>query len=177
VEVGAVYVEDLVAQFRFLKGLADKAIARLSDEELDRAIDNESNSVAVVMRHVGGNLRSRWTDFLTSDGEKPDRHRDSEFEAPRSRAEAAAIWDAGWKALFEALGALTPADLLKTVFIRGEAHSVVKAANRSLQHTAYHVGQIVLLAKHLRSADWQSLSIPRGQSETFNRSAKPAPRP
>lgn len=170
-DVGAAYIEDLAAQFRFLKGLADKAIARLSDEELFRAIDGESNSVAVLMRHVGGNLRSRWMDFLTSDGEKPDRHRDTEFERPASRDTVTAVWEAGWRALFESLDALRSDHLLKTVYIRSEPHSVVKAANRSLQHTAYHAGQIVFLAKHLRSADWQSLSIPRGQSETFNRQA------
>jgi hypothetical protein len=168
-ELGKTYIEDFVAQFRFLKTLAEKAIARLSDEELFKTIDAESNSVAIVMGHIGGNLRSRWTDFLTSDGEKPDRNRDIEFEPPSDRARAVAIWESGWRALFDNFGALKPEDLLKTVYIRGEPHSVVKAADRSLQHTAYHVGQIVFLAKHLRAADWESLSIPRGQSSSFNR--------
>jgi hypothetical protein len=168
-DLGTVYVEDVVAQFQFLKKLAEKAIARLDDRELFQAIDGESNSVAVIMRHVGGNLRSRWIDFLTTDGEKPDRNRDTEFEQPEDRAGLMAVWDGGWRALFDNLGSLKTDDLLKTVHIRGEAHSVVKAANRSLQHTAYHVGQIVFLAKHLKADAWESLSIPRGQSDAFNR--------
>jgi hypothetical protein len=168
-DLGTVYIEDFVAQFQFLKKLAEKAIARLDDGELFQAIDGESNSVAVIMRHVGGNLRSRWTDFLTTDGEKPDRNRDTEFEQPKDRAGLTAVWDGGWRALFDSLASLKTDDLLKTVNIRGEAHSVVKAANRSLQHTAYHVGQIVFLAKHLKADAWESLSIPRGQSDAFNR--------
>jgi Protein of unknown function (DUF1572) len=168
-DLGTVYIEDIVAQFQFLKKLAEKAIARLDDDELFQALDGESNSVAVIMRHIGGNLRSRWTDFLTSDGEKPDRNRDTEFEQPSDRAGLVAVWDGGWRALFDSLGVLRADDLLKTVHIRGEAHSVVKAIDRSLQHTAYHVGQIVFLAKHLKAESWESLSIPRGQSAAFNR--------
>jgi Protein of unknown function (DUF1572) len=168
-DLGTVFIEDVVAQFQFLKKLAEKAIARLDDRELFVALDGESNSVAVIMRHVGGNLRSRWTDFLTSDGEKPDRNRDTEFEQPADRAGLMAVWDGGWRALFESLDALRTEDLLKTVYIRAEAHSVVKAIDRSLQHTAYHVGQIVFLAKHLKADSWESLSIPRGQSAAFNR--------
>jgi hypothetical protein len=168
-DVGSVYIEDVVAQFQFLKKLAEKAIARLDDRELFQTIDGESNSVAVIMRHVGGNLRSRWTDFLTTDGEKPDRNRDTEFEQPDSRAGLMAVWEGGWRALFDSLGSLKPDNLLQTVYIRREAHSVVKATNRSLQHTAYHVGQIVFLVKHLKADSWESLSIPRGQSAAFNR--------
>jgi hypothetical protein len=169
----ALCLADLIAQFRFLRGLADKSIARLSDEELTRALDRESNSAAVIMKHVGGNLWSRWRDFLTSDGEKADRHRDAEFEVSpsTSRAEIQEIWERGWAVLFEELARLTPRDLARTVYIRGEPHSVIKAANRSLQHTAYHVGQIVFLAKHLKADAWESLSIPRGKSEEFNRAA------
>jgi hypothetical protein len=169
-EIGPTYIEDVIQQFRFLKGLADKSIARLSDVELTKALDRESNSAAVIMKHVGGNLWSRWRDFLTSDGEKPDRNRDDEFELTpsTSRAEVQEIWDRGWTILFDELSKLTPADLTRTVFIRSQPHSVIKAANRSLQHTAYHVGQIVFLAKHLTADAWESLSIPRGQSETFN---------
>ncbi|HEX2443763.1 MAG TPA: DUF1572 family protein [Vicinamibacterales bacterium] len=167
-DLGTAYIEDIVAQFQFLKKLAEKAIARLDDRELFHALDGESNSVAVIMRHVGGNLRSRWTAFLTSDGEKPDRNRDTEFEQPADRAGLMAVWEGGWRALFDNLGSLKADDLLNTVHIRGEAHSVVKAVNRSLQHTAYHVGQIVFLAKHLKSDAWESLSIPRGQSSAFN---------
>jgi hypothetical protein len=168
-ETGHIYIEDIVQQFKFLKALADKAIARLTDQELFRAIDRESNSVAVIMKHVGGNLRSRWQEFLTTDGEKPDRNRDDEFEPAPSRANVQDIWERGWKILLDELSRLTPPDLTSTVYIRGEPHSVIKAANRSLQHTAYHVGQIVFLAKHLKAGGWESLSIPRGRSEEFNR--------
>jgi hypothetical protein len=169
----AEYLSDLVEQFTKLKGLADKAVARVTDDEFFRAIDPASNSLAVILQHVGGNLRSRWRDFLTADGEKPDRNRDAEFEVTpeTTRADVIRIWEAGWSTLLSELQALTPADLAKDVFIRGERHSVLQAANRSFQHTSYHVGQIVFLARHLRSEDWQSLSIPKGQSTTFNQRA------
>lgn len=169
----AEYLSDLPAQFEQLKALADKAVARVSDEEFFRVIDPASNSLAMILQHVGGNLRSRWRDFLTSDGEKPDRNRDAEFEigSDTTRAEVMALWNEGWHILLSELRALRPVDLARDVFIRGERHSVVRAANRSFQHTAYHVGQIVFLARHLRSNDWQSLSIPRGQSGTFNQRA------
>ena len=162
-DVGAEYIRDLSAQFGKLKALADKAAARVSDEEFFREIDRASNSLAIIMQHVGGNLRSRWQDFLTADGEKRDRNRDAEFEASpgASRADVSEKWETGWRILFSELGKLTPADLLRDVFIRGERHSVIQAANRSLQHTAYHVGQMVFLARHLRADDWESLSIPR----------------
>lgn len=167
------YLGDLVEQFEKLKGLADKALARVSDEEFFRQIDRESNSLAVICKHVGGNLRSRWRDFLTSDGEKPDRNRDEEFESgPNATRQAVMdVWERGWRTALDSLSALQPADTTKEVFIRGERHSVVQAANRSLQHTAYHVGQIVFLARHLRPDDWQSLSIPRRQSDAFNNRA------
>ena len=169
----AEYLSDLVEQFAKLKGLADKAIARVTDEEFFRAIDPASNSLAVIVQHIGGNLRSRWRDFLTADGEKPDRNRDAEFEVTpqTTRAQVMSLWEEGWRHLLTELKALTPPDLTRDVFIRGERHSVVQAANRSFQHTAYHVGQIVFLARHLRSNDWQSLSIPKGQSSTFNQRA------
>ena len=169
-DFGAEYLADLVDQFQKLKALADQAAARTTDEEFFRVIDEASNSVAVIMQHVGGNLRSRWLDVLTSDGEKPDRDRDREFEAApgATRARVLEIWETGWRITLDQLRALAPADLSRDVFIRGERHSLVQAANRSLQHTAYHVGQIVFLARHLRAHDWQSLSIPRGQSRTFN---------
>jgi hypothetical protein len=168
-DIGSAYIHDLIAQFAFLKRLADKAIARLTDQELFRTIDRESNSVGVIMKHVGGNLRSRWLEFLTSDGEKPDRNRDDEFEPAPSRAQVQDIWERGWKILLDELSRLTPPDLTSPVYIRSEPHSVIKAANRSLQHTAYHVGQIVFLAKHLKAGAWESLSIPKGRSEEFNR--------
>lgn len=167
------YLADLAEQFAKLKGLADKAVARVTDEELFRVIDPASNSLAVILQHVGGNLRSRWRDFLTSDGEKPDRNRDAEFEVTpeTSRASVMDIWENGWRILLSELRALQPADLTRDVFIRGERHSVIQAVNRSFQHAAYHVGQVVFLARHLRSSDWQSLSIPKGQSSTFNQRA------
>lgn len=167
---GSEYLGDIVEQFEKLKGLADKAHGRVSDEEFFRVIDPASNSLAVILQHVGGNLRSRWLNFLTSDGEKADRNRDAEFEVTpqTTRAQVLDIWENGWRVLLSELRALKAADLTRDVFIRGERHSVVQAANRSLQHTAYHVGQIVFLARHLRADDWQSLSIPRGQSAAFN---------
>jgi len=151
------------------KALADRAIAQVSDDELFRAIDEESNSIAVIMRHVGGNLRSRFTDFLTSDGEKPDRNRDGEFEVPSgtTRETVVSDWDSGFARLLGALRELTSSDLLRDVYIRGERHTVVQALDRSITHLAYHVGQIVFLAKHLRASNWRTLSIPRGQSNAF----------
>ncbi|MEZ5283602.1 MAG: DUF1572 family protein [Vicinamibacterales bacterium] len=153
-----------------IKKLADKAIAQLSDDELHRQIDSESNSVAVIMRHMAGNMRSRWTDFLTTDGEKPDRHRDQEFEVPAwSRAELEADWEDGWQRVFDALDPLTDDDLQRTVLIRAEPHSVYKAISRQVAHYAGHAYQILFLGKHLKGAGWQTLSVPRGQSEEFNR--------
>ncbi|MBS1797080.1 MAG: DUF1572 family protein [Acidobacteria bacterium] len=163
------YRTDTLDAFRNYKRLAERALEQVTDEEYFRALDEESNSLAVVVKHIGGNLRSRWTDFLTSDGEKPDRDRDSEFIAESdTRASLTDLWETGWNALFAALAALTVADFAKTVTIRGEAFSVVKAINRSLAHTAYHVGQITFLAKHFRAKDWKTLSVPRGQSNEFN---------
>ena len=163
------YLEDLGAQFTSLKKLADEAVAQLGDEELFRSIDAESNSVAVIMRHVAGNLRSRFTDFLTTDGEKPDRDRDGEFEMPAgtTRETIEADWENGFRLLRSALASLGPDDLMKDVFIRGERHTVLRALQRSVLHLASHVGQIVLLAKHLRGPQWRTLSIPRGQSRQF----------
>ncbi len=176
-DLAAHYLDNVRAEFERYKTLADKAIAQVSDEELFVALDAESNSVAIIMKHVAGNLRSRWTDFLTSDGEKPDRHRDDEFESGALTTRDAVVqhWEKGWVALFGSLAALTPADIAKTVTIRGEPHSVTQATNRSLAHTAYHVGQIVFLAKHLRSTQWKTLSIPRKGSKEYNeRMAKKA---
>ena len=167
--VAELYLADVAGQFRDLKRLAERAIAQLSDDQLFTAIDEEANSIAALMKHVGGNLRSRFTDFLTSDGEKADRHRDTEFDvSDDTKATIVKRWEEGWRCLFDALESLADDDLAKTVFIREEAHSVVKAINRGLTHSAAHVGQIVLLAKHLRGSDWESLSIPRGKSEEFN---------
>ncbi|HYB93537.1 MAG TPA: DUF1572 family protein [Vicinamibacterales bacterium] len=152
------------------KKLADKSIEQLSDEQLHVAIDPDANSVAVLMRHMAGNMRSRWINFLTEDGEKPDRMRDREFEDPgQTRAELLAEWEHGWQCVWDALTPLTDADLQRTVIIRGEPHSVYKAISRQVAHYSGHAYQILLLAKHLRGKDWKTLSIPRGQSEEFNR--------
>ena len=164
------YLKDAAKVFRNLKRLADGAAAQVSDEEFFRTIDAESNSVALIMKHVAGNLRSRWTDFLNSDGEKPDRQRDSEFVSEgEDRAAILERWEAGWQTLFDTLDSLAGVDLLHTVPIRGEPHTVVEAVNRQLSHYGQHVGQIVFLAKHLKSSEWKTLSIARGQSEVFNK--------
>lgn len=168
------YLEDALSTFRDYKGLTEKAVEQISDEEFFAILDEESNSVAVIMRHMSGNMRSRWTDFLTSDGEKPDRHRDSEFIIDTGTTKETVLrwWEEGWRCVFDALEPLQPEDLNRKVFIRGEEHSVVEAINRQLTHYAYHVGQIVFLAKHLKSTGWKSLSIPRGQSEVYNQSLR-----
>ena len=163
------HMEDSLSLFRYYKKLGEGAMAQLSDEQLFVALDPEMNSIALIMKHMAGNLRSRWTDFLTSDGEKPDRNRDSEFEAPpATRAALLEMWESGWACLFSALEPLSESDAGRTVKIRGEAHSVMQAVNRQLAHYAYHVGQVVFLAKHLQSEQWKSLSVPRGQSGQFN---------
>jgi Protein of unknown function (DUF1572) len=163
IDLASAYLANIVATFRTYKALGEKAIAQTPDEALVIELDANSNSIAVVVKHVGGNLRSRFRDFLTSDGEKPDRHRDSEFElsGPASRAQVMQWWDDGWTILLHELEALTPADLTRTVTIRGEALLVAEALNRSVTHTAYHVGQIVYLARHFAGPGWQSLSIPK----------------
>jgi hypothetical protein len=163
------YKTDMVEAFRNYKKLAERAIEQVNEDEYFRAIDEESNSIAVVVKHIGGNLRSRWTDFLTSDGEKADRHRDSEFVAESDTRESVEqLWETGWNALFGTLESLTIEDFGRTVQIRGEDYSVIKAMNRALAHTAYHVGQITYLAKHFRASGWKTLSVPRGQSGEFN---------
>jgi hypothetical protein len=164
------YLENVVSEFRLLKKQADRAIEQLDDAQLFVTIDPESNSVAILMKHLAGNMRSRWTDFLTTDGEKPDRFRDQEFILPENatRAELLRIWEEGWRILFDALMPLGPEDVTREIIIRREPHTVIQAINRQLTHYASHVGQIVFLAKHLKSADWKTLSVPRGQSEQFN---------
>src|SRR5712691_8862047 len=165
------YLKDVAVEFRQLKTLADRAIAQLEDGDLFTTLDPESNSIAILMQHLAGNLRSRWTDFLTTDGEKPDRDRDAEFEpAPgTTRADLLDDWELGWSRLLGTIDGLLPAALGKTITIRGEPHSVPQAIQRALIHAAYHVGQIVLLAKHARSTEWQNLSVPKGGSAAFNR--------
>lgn len=164
------YLQDVVDQFRQMKGLADRALAQVGDEDLLVALDPESNSLAVLIQHMAGNMRSRWTDFLTSDGEKPDRNRDQEFVVAEgtTRADLQARWEEGWRCLFQTLTALSEEDLTLTVLIRAEPHSVIKAINRQLTHYGYHVGQIVFLAKHFASDHWHTLTVPRGKSREFN---------
>ncbi|MGE3465699.1 MAG: DUF1572 family protein [Pyrinomonadaceae bacterium] len=163
------YLSDAVASFRNYKKMAERAIEQVTDQEFFAVIDPEANSIAVIVKHISGNLHSRWRDFLTSDGEKPDRNRDTEFELiGDTRESLMQFWKAGWQTLFDSLAPMTEADLSRTVTIRGEPHSVVEAINRQLTHYAYHVGQIVLLAKHFKSADWKTLSVPRNQSAAFN---------
>ena len=166
------YTKDAVDLFQYYKRLAERAIEQCSEEGLFSTLDAESNSIAIIVKHMAGNMRSRWTDFLTTDGEKPDRNRDSEFEEPpRNGAELMAIWESGWKSLFDALEGLAEADLTRTVTIRTEPHSVMQAINRQIAHYSYHVGQIVFLAKHLTAqatGRWTSLSVARNQSGEFN---------
>ena len=163
-------VETTIGELRKVKELADKSIAQIDDDHLFTRLDPESNSIAVLMRHMAGNMRSRWTDFRTSDGEKPDRHRDQEFEdQPLNRTSLLAEWEDGWQRLFDALSALTDADLQDIVYIRQEPHTIHKAIVRQIVHYAGHAYQILFLAKHLKGAAWATLSVPRGKSEEFNR--------
>lgn len=164
------YLSEIGQTFRNYKLLADKSLAQISDSEFFRALDAESNSIAHIVKHLAGNFRSRWTDFLTTDGEKPNRNRDQEFEI-NDRDTAASLkseWENGWHVLLATIDDLQPADLARTVSIRDQPHTVLQALNRALAHCAYHTGQIAFLAKHWRGAEWQSLSIPRHKSNAFN---------
>ena len=171
------YLRDAVLQLKKLKTQADAALAQTTDEHLFATLDPESNSIAIIMKHVAGNMRSRWTDFLTSDGEKPDRERDTEFELSTAdtRERIFALWEDGWARTLGAVSSLTPPDLSKTVTVRGEPHTVIEAINRQTTHYAAHVGQIVLLAKHYAGSTWKTLSIPRGKSKEFDVSKSGAP--
>jgi hypothetical protein len=164
------YPEDSLTLFRYYKKLAERAMQQVTDEQLLAALDGEANSIAIIVKHMAGNMRSRWMDFLTSDGEKPDRNRESEFEDPPATREALmTLWDQGWNYLFTALEPLSQADMDRTITIRGEAHSVMQAINRQIGHYSYHCGQIVFLAKHFQHEHWKALTIPRGKSADFNR--------
>ena len=164
------YIEDCLSLFHYYKKLAERAMEQVTDEQLFIMLDDESNSIGIIVKHMAGNMRSRWTDFLTTDGEKPDRDRDSEFvQPPATRQALRALWEDGWARVFRALEPLSDADLGRTVTIRGEAHSVMQAINRQVAHYAHHVGQIVMLAKHFAHDHWQSLSVPRNRSAEFNR--------
>ncbi len=164
------YLTDSIEVLRYYKKLAERAMEQVSDEQLFAALDSEANSIAIIVKHMTGNMRSRWTDFLTADGEKPDRNRDGEFvDPPATRVALMADWDDGWSRVFGTLESLSEADLIRTITIRGEAHSVMQAINRQVAHYPHHVGQIVLLAKHFACEHWQSLSVPRNKSAEFNR--------
>ena len=166
------YLKDALGVFHYYKRLGEKAMAQCPDDRLCAEIDAQSNSIAIVVKHMVGNMRSRWTNFLSTDGEKPDRQRDTEFEAPlRSRAEILAMWESGWKFVFDAVTPLTEDDLEKTVTIRAEPHSVMQAINRQIAHYSYHVGQIVFLARHFAGSEWKTLTIPKRKSAETMRQA------
>src|SRR6266571_4280533 len=168
--IGQHYLDDALYTFRYYKQLAERAFAQINDEDFFRTIDDESNSIAVNMKHIAGNMISRWTDFLTTDGEKPERNRDIEFVMlpETTKDEMLAYWEQGWERVFDAIRPLTPDDLMRTVTIRGKDHTVIQAIDRQLAHYAYHVGQIVYLAKHFKSSDWKFLSVPKNKSPEFN---------
>ena len=168
-ELSTSYLRDSIGLFHYYKKLAERAMAQCPDECLFVPLDAESNSIAIIVKHLEGNMRSRWKDFLTTDGEKPDRDRDAEFEAPpKTRAEVLALWESGWELVFRELDRVTEPDMAKTIYIRGEGHSVTQAIHRQLAHYAYHVGQMVFLAKHFAGPDRKALTIPRGKSRDFN---------
>jgi hypothetical protein len=165
-DVRAAYIRDLEFTFRYHKSVADRALAQVSDDNLYTLVDGEANSIAIILKHVAGNLRSRYTDFLTTDGEKPTRNRDDEFEMPERlpREELLAAWDGAFELVLSTIHALQPDDLARTVYVRKEPFLVVEALNRSVTHTAYHVGQIAFLAKHFAGPQWTTLTIPKGKS-------------
>lgn len=163
------YLVDAVQSFRNYKKLADRAIEQVADDQFFAVIDPESNSIAIIVKHIAGNLHSRWRDFLTTDGEKEDRDRDKEFEMiADTRESLLGFWESGWTTLFASIEPLTVVDFSRTITIRGEPHTVVEAINRQLTHYSYHIGQIVFLAKHLKSAGWKTLSVPRNRSAQYN---------
>jgi hypothetical protein len=167
------YLADSLTLFREYKKLAERAMAQLTDQQLTATLDPEMNSIAQIVKHMAGNMRSRWTDFLTTDGEKPNRNRDSEFvDAPATSKEVLALWEDGWAHVFRALELLSDADLGSSVQIRGESHSVMQAINRQVAHYSMHCGQIIVLAKHFASDHWKSLSVPRNKSAEFNRAVQ-----
>jgi len=168
-DAAAHYLDEARRQLRGHKRMGEGAMSQLKDEQLFIALDPEANSVAVLVKHMAGNMRSRFTDFLTTDGEKPDRFRDREFELTpaTTRADVMKWWEDGWARVFAAIDPLQPEDVMRTVTIRGEPHTVLQAINRQIAHYAQHIGQIVFLAKHLQSSEWKTLSIPRGKSEEF----------
>ncbi|WP_448699849.1 DUF1572 family protein [Mucilaginibacter sp. AW1-3] len=167
--IGGNYLDTVKKLFRYYKSVGDKAIAQVSERNIHWRYNADSNSIVVIVKHIAGNSISRWTDFLTSDGEKPTRDRDDEFEPEdMSKADMMALWENGWDCLFNAIDPLTENDLLKRIYIRNEGHTVIEAVNRQLAHIPYHIGQIVFVAKMISDDPWQSLTIPKGESKTFN---------
>jgi hypothetical protein len=167
-ELTTSYLKDSVALFRHYKKLGENALAQCPDTGLFATLDKDSNSIAIIVKHMSGNMHSRWTNFLTTDGEKSDRNRDGEFEEPpMTRSDLFTIWDAGWKIFLDALDRLTDADLTKTVLIRTEPHSVMQAINRQVAHYSSHIGQIILLAKHYTGDHWKTISVPKKGSTQF----------
>lgn len=163
------YLSGVKKQFSYYKNLGDKTFEQLTDEQLFWQYNDDSNSIAIIVKHLWGNMRSRWTDFLTSDGEKEWRNRDEEFEGDiENKAELLHKWEEGWKCLFDALTPLTEEDLNREIYIRNQGHTVMEAINRQLAHYPYHIGQIVFIGKMACSAKWQSLSIPKGSSAVYN---------
>jgi len=175
-DVSSHYLDEIRRQFRGHKRMGDRAMEQLRDQDFFVTLDAESNSVAILVKHLAGNMRSRFTDFLTTDGEKPDRFRDQEFDlnAATTRANVMKWWEDGWSLVFATIDALKPEDVMHTVTIRNEPHTVLQAINRQVAHYAQHIGQIVFLSKHLRSSEWKTLSIPRGKSEDY-KTAPPKP--
>lgn len=177
-DIATQYLEEAGRQMRGHKRMGEAAMAQLRDEDFFVTIDPESNSIAILVKHLAGNMRSRFTDFLTSDGEKPGRFRDREFEitSGTTRSDVMKWWDEGWNCVTGAIAALKPEDVMRTVTIRGEPHTALQAINRQIAHYAQHIGQMVFLAKHLRSNEWKTLSIPRGKSEEFKMKKPPIER-
>ncbi|MFB3164397.1 DUF1572 domain-containing protein [Neobacillus sp. 179-J 1A1 HS] len=166
--IGSEYLRIVIERFKSIKSLGDKTINQLSEEEIHWTYNNESNSVAIIVRHLSGNMVSRWTDFLTSDGEKEYRNRDEEFiDDISSKSELMSVWEKGWKVLIDTITSLSEQDLLKNIYIRGEGHLVIEAIERQMAHYAYHIGQIVYIGKQLKDSNWKSLSIPKGKSEEY----------
>jgi len=178
-EIATHYLEEARRQLRGHKRMGEAAMSQLRDQDFFVTLDPEANSISILVKHLAGNMRSRFTDFLTSDGEKPDRFRDREFEvsAATTRSEVMAWWEEGWSCVFAAIDPLQPEDVMRVVTIRGEEHTVLQAINRQIAHYAQHIGQIVLLAKHFRSSEWNTLTIPRGKSEEFKTVAPKAHKP
>jgi hypothetical protein len=168
-EINTAYLESVKKQFLYYKTLGEKAMEQLEPEQLFVAVNEDTNSIAVIVKHLSGNMLSRWTDFLTTDGEKETRNRDAEFENNlKTKEEVLAVWNKGWTCLFDALNKLQPEQLSQIIYIRNEGHTVIEAINRQLAHYPYHVGQIVFYAKMLKKSDWESLSIPRNKSNSYN---------